>query len=124
MPNAAPAVAPAPVSLAPCWLHVEPDRVNTHAAPAPVAPSKSPPMRAVLPSADRATLDPNAAPAVAPPPVSFGPCWLQLPPDRVNTHAAPLARLSLSPPTSAVLPSDDSATLIPTDPGAALVARA
>src|SRR6202012_330681 len=102
--------APAPVSLLPCWVHVEPERVNTHAAPAPVAPSNSPPMSAVLPSADRATPDPNHAPEVAPAPVSLPPCWVQPPALRVNTHAAPLLLLSLSPPTRAVLPSADSAT--------------
>ena len=81
-----------------------------------MAPSKSPPMSAVSPFADNATLEPNAAPAVAPPPVSLPPCWLQVPALRVKTQAAPLLRASLSPPTSAVLPSADRATLTPKDP--------
>ena len=48
--------------------------------------------------------------ATTPVPTSFAPCWLQTPPLRVKTHAAPLNPLSRYPPTIAVLPSPDSAT--------------
>ena len=43
-------------------------------------------------------------------PTSLAPCWVQTPPLRVNTHAAPVLELSPHPPTMAVLPSPDSAT--------------
>ena len=46
-------------------------------------------------------------------PTSLGPCWVQVLPERVNTHTAPLEPLSPRPPTRAVFPSDDSATLWP-----------
>src|SRR5262249_17415572 len=46
-------------------------------------------------------------------PTSFLPCCVQIPPLRVNTHAAPVLLLSDQPPTMAVLPSADSATDIP-----------
>jgi len=51
-------------------------------------------------------------------PVSFEPCCVQLAAVRVNTHAAPLIvnfvlPSSFGPPTSAVLPSAESATLMP-----------
>ena len=46
--------APEPTSLSPCWVHVEPLRVNAQAAPAEPL-SANPPISAVLPSADRAT---------------------------------------------------------------------
>src|SRR2546426_11020101 len=93
-------------------------------------------MSAVLPSADSATLRPNStgpgqlgapqdAPLKAPLPVSFA-CWVQVEPERVNTHAAPSAKqpapkrfvahlgwLALewpaSPPMVAVLPPAGSA---------------
>ena len=54
--------------------------------------------------------------------VSFGPCWVQVEPERVNTHAAPTPLLSSGPPIRAVLPSADSATLSPNDAGPGLVA--
>src|SRR5713226_5327247 len=52
--SALPATAPVPTSLPPCWLHVLPERVYTHTAPAP-ALSPSPPTMAVFPSPDSAT---------------------------------------------------------------------
>src|SRR5205807_1279403 len=74
-----------PVSFVPCWVHVEPERVNAHAAPAPLL-SPGPPISAVkaLPSAASATLEPNLpgnlpAPGsslTSPVPVSFVPCWV------------------------------------------------
>ena len=57
-PNPPAPVSPVPVSLPPCCVQVEPVRVNTHAAPRlPLSPG--PPIRAVFPSADSATLKPN-----------------------------------------------------------------
>src|ERR1700726_1362402 len=108
-PKAAAPTAPLPVSFAPCWVQVDPERVNTHAAPTKLL-SFSPPIRAVLPSADNATLTPNRPAPTSPLPVSFEPCWVQVDPERVNTHAAPTNLLSLSPPIRAVLPSEESAT--------------
>ena len=43
-------------------------------------------------------------------PTSLGPCWLQTPPLRTKTHAAPAFAASLIPPMMAVLPSPESAT--------------
>ena len=123
------------VSL-PCWLHAVPDRVKTHAAPTCVFAtsglrdswSDSPPINAVLPSRDRATLEPKRAPAspVVPPSMSFSPCCVHVEPDRVKTHAAPgqmnadfsalNSPLSHLAPMSAVFPSPDSAALFPKPP--------
>ena len=69
-----------------------------------------PPTMAVLPSADSATERPCAAFPTASVPTSLLPCWVQTPPLRVKTHAAPVYELSPGPPTMAVLPSADSAT--------------
>src|SRR5450631_2633411 len=68
---------------------------------------------AVWPSADSATEVPCRAAPTAPVPTSFDPYWVQTPPLRVQTHAAPASELSLNPPTMAVLPSADSATEVP-----------
>src|SRR5579872_7352458 len=104
---------PVPNSLA-CWLQAPPVRVKIQTAPAP-SPSLTPPTAAVLPSPESATQKPwLALKEPAPPvPTSLGPCWLQTPPVRVNTHAAPyapVAPLSLGPPRIAVFPSPESAT--------------
>jgi hypothetical protein len=104
--------APVPTSLVPCWVQTPPLRVKTHAAPAREL-SLSPPTIAVLPSADSATEVPWRAFPTAPLPTSLVPCWLQTPPLRVKTHAAPADELSESPPTIAVLPSADSAMATP-----------
>src|SRR5262245_12342982 len=61
--------------------------------------------RATLPSADKATDRPCAAPPTSSRPTSFGPCWLHTPLLRVNTRAA----FSFGLPTMAVLPSADRA---------------
>ena len=45
-------------------------------------------------------------------PTSLLPCWVHTPPLRVNTHAAPARELSPGPPTTAVLPSADSANQV------------
>src|ERR1700686_967340 len=107
---------PLPVSLGPCWLQVEPERVNTHAAPRSSL-SVSPPMSAVLPSDERATALPKRPctplPPSSAPPRSFSPCWDQVEPERVNTHAAPRCPLAPAPPIRAVWPSDERATLRP-----------
>ena len=84
-------------------------RTKTHAAPMPSC-RRGPPTIAVLPSADSATEKPWPAFPTAPVPTSFDPCWVQTPPLRVKTHAAPAFELSSGPPTIAVLPSADSAT--------------
>src|SRR5208282_4365291 len=108
-PNPCRAPSSLGVSLAPCCAQVEPARVKTHAAPAESL-SAGVPITAVLPSPDSPALKPkNAAPASSLG-VSFGPCCVQVEPDRVNTHAAPAASLSVRPVTSAALPSADSAT--------------
>ena len=46
---------------------------------------------------------------MAPVPTSLLPCWVHTPPARVKTHVAPTPLLSPDPPTSAVLPSEDTA---------------
>jgi hypothetical protein len=97
-------------SFAPCWVQVEPERVNTQAAPTLLL-SAGPPISAVLPSEESATLEPTSAAPISPLQVSFAPCWVQVEPERVNTHAVPTLALSLRPPSSAVLPSEESATL-------------
>ena len=68
---------------------------------------------AVLPSAEIATEHPWRAGPTAPLPASLLPCCDQTPPLRVNTHTAPAARLSVCPPTIAVLPSAEIATEMP-----------
>ena len=106
------------VSFSPCRVQAPPERVNTHAAPWKEL-SPLPPIRAVLPSEESATLTPNwpsplspvpsSAQPVGQSPTSFAPCWVHAPPERVNTHAAPALLLSKAPPISAVLPSPESA---------------
>ena len=100
-----------PTSLLPCWVQTLLLRVKTHVAPV-FKLSPGPPTMAVLPSAESATDEPWAAGwgPTAPVPISLLPCWVQTPPLRVKTHAAPAFELSLGPPTMAVLPSADSAT--------------
>src|SRR5215510_8808545 len=111
-PCAAAPAAPLPISLAPCCIHTPPLRVNAHVAPMPPL-SPGPPSTAVSPSSDSATERPCWAPPTAPLPISLAPCWVQTPPLRVNTHAAPRLLLSALPPTMAVLPLSDSATESP-----------
>jgi hypothetical protein len=69
----------------------------------------------VFPSPDSATALPKLPAPVIPVGVIFT-CWVHVVPERVNTNAAPLAEFSLGEPTSAVLPSADSATLHPKAP--------
>ena len=113
MPWRAFPTAPVPMSFLPCCVQTLPLRVNTH------TPSVlHPPTMAVLPSAETATHIPwpggNAA-SPAPLPTSLLPCCVQPSLLRVKTHAAPVVRLSLGPPTMAVLPSADTATDAPWD---------
>src|SRR6516162_1506328 len=118
-------LAPLPTSLLPCCVQILPLRAKTHAAPV-VLLSLGPPMMAVLPSEERATdapWDHNPPPYSLVVPTSLPPCCVQVPPLRVNTHAAPTgpttgdrsrsALLGPGPPTIAVLPSADSATDMP-----------
>src|SRR5436853_544809 len=67
----------------------------------------------VLPSADSETARPCWEAPTDPLPTSLLPCWVQIPPLRVKTHAAPTKPLSAYPPTMAVLPSADSETDLP-----------
>ena len=110
-----PELSPVPVSFGPCWLQTPPERVNTHAAPLASLSSPAADQRRVAVGGER---DEHAEFACcrSSPPVSFAPCWLQTPPERVNTHAAPVAVSSSGPPISAVLPSAESATLVPNSP--------
>src|SRR5262249_33659976 len=80
---------------------------NTHAAPTALL-SPAPPIRAVV--EENATLMPKFPLPISPIPVSFGPCCVQVEPERVNTHAAPISLLSPGPPISAVSPSEESVT--------------
>src|SRR6185437_10202021 len=75
--------------------------------------SPDPPISAVFPSPDSATLQPMAAPLVRPVPIRADPCWAHVLPDRTKTYAAPTSPLVNGAPISAVLPSHDSATLQP-----------
>src|ERR1700694_5446454 len=90
--------------------------------------SEDPPISAVLPSADSATLRPKRPSPASSPPVIFGPCWVHFPSERVKTHVAPTfcthlpaspsvfgssRRLSRGLPTSAVFPSAESAMARP-----------
>src|SRR5689334_10379605 len=102
---------PEPISRSPNGLHTPPVRVIVNAAPAPGAPT-----RAVLPSPATDTDDPYWIGPAELPLVSFAPCCDHAPPLRVYIHTAPAEALSSGPPTSAVLPSADSATDCPSCP--------
>src|SRR2546421_8778528 len=80
-PNAPLPVSSLAVSLAPCWLHVLPERTNAHAAPAELL-SPPPPISAVLPSSDSATVPPKEPAPASSLGVSAPPCWLHVPPER------------------------------------------
>src|SRR5665213_4499669 len=100
--------------------------MNTHTAPAPQhgsfgeVLSERPPISATLPLAESATLLPNEPAPISPLPVSCVPCWVHVAPERVKTHTAPTRPFSSGAPTSAVLPSEDSATLWPNSPSSGL----
>src|SRR5579864_414562 len=85
------------------------ERVKIHNAPR-LAASAPPCTAAVLPSADNATDQPCIASPTAPVPISFGPCCVQIPPDRVKIQLAPTLSSSNAPPRMAVLPSEDKAS--------------
>ncbi len=104
-------MASVPTSLPPCCDHTPPLRVKTHAAP--WEPSSGPPTIAVLPSAEIATELPCRAAPTAPAPTSLVPCCDHTPALRVKIHAAPVAPLSVGPPTMAVFPSAEIATEAP-----------
>ena len=70
---------PLPVNFVPCWVQVEPVRVNFHAAPVLLIPLKSreAPITARLPSDDSATAAPKRPPPLLLPSsdgVTFEPC--------------------------------------------------
>src|SRR5450759_3263343 len=68
---------------------------------------------AVLPSAERDTDQPCIEPPPAPESTSLVPSWVQTPALLVQTHAAPVVKLSKYPPTMAVLPSEERDTEAP-----------
>src|SRR6201999_2290039 len=103
------------ISFGPCWSQVDPERVNSHAAPL-VLSSARPPTRAVSPSAERATLTPNLPSPVSPPPVSFGPCCVQVAPERVKIQPGPWLCSSSQARISAVSPLAERATSVPNLP--------
>src|SRR5205814_1805571 len=78
--------------------HVDPERVNAQTAPA-LPLSYGPPISAVLPSPDNATLEPCSAPPTAPAPTSFEPRWDHVEPDRVNNNPAPAPAPAPAPPS-------------------------
>src|SRR6266404_2583499 len=89
--------ASVPTSFVPCWVHIPPERVYTHAAPAALL-SPRPPTMAVFPSPESDTETPCIAMPTASVPTSFVPCWVHTLPERVYTHPAPVPRSSRSPP--------------------------
>ena len=90
-PNPEAPLSPVPVSFGPCGVHSDFElSVNTQAAPSPPL-SPEPPISAVLPSEESATLEPNLPSLLSPAPVSFAPCWVHVEPERVNTQAAPVS---------------------------------
>src|SRR6266566_3893812 len=111
--------APAPrsssaVSFWPCCVQLEPDRLNTQAAPTPRS-SFHPPISAVRPSPASETRIPKPAAPCSSFAVSFGTCCVQVEPERTNTQTAPMPPASWLPPTSRVDPSSDSASRTPKD---------
>src|SRR5437773_425117 len=103
---------PEPTSLDPCTLQLSPFRLQTQAAPIPLS-AFFPPMMAVLPSAEMATEAPCWLAGPESEPTSGPACCVQRPPFFVQIHAAPALLLLLTPPTIAVLPSAETATLLP-----------
>src|SRR5436190_1555929 len=85
---------------------------QTHTAPTALTATERPAERRVG-TADKDRDQPWKANPTAPDPTSLGPCWVQTPALRVQTHTAPVLLLSASPPTSAVLPSADKDTDTP-----------
>src|SRR5436189_53846 len=105
-------VGPVPSGSLACWVQAPPLlRVYTHAAPMLLL-SPGPPTMAVSPLEDSATEEPCWEDPIAPVPTgSF--CWVQTPPLRVYTHAAPRSLLADRPPTTAVLPAEAAPTESP-----------
>ncbi len=101
----------------PAWVPAGSRRRRSASTPTPPQRHRCrryPPTRAVLPSAERDTEMPwRSSRRTAPEPTSLGPCWVQTPPLRVHTHAAPAPLLSRDPPTRAVLPSAERDTRPP-----------
>src|SRR5262249_17465366 len=99
-----------------CCVQTPPLRVNTHAAPAAPRPNGTdrsqgsppgPPRKAFFPSAEKPRATPCPPLPPSPPLSRSSTLSAQIPPLRVNTHAAPVLLLSDQPPTMAVLPSAD-----------------
>src|SRR5580692_1941466 len=82
-PQPVSAATPLPAGTRAGLLQLEPDRVLTHTAPAsfsPFSPSVlGPPMSAVLPSPESATLQPCKRPLDSGLPMSASPCCFHLP---------------------------------------------
>src|SRR5271156_4887354 len=70
--------SPSSVSASPCWVQVDPERVNTQAT---LPSSPLPPISAVSPVAESAMLQPNSP--LLPRPVSGGPSWVHVEPERL-----------------------------------------
>src|SRR5438477_334000 len=123
-PNSPSPISSAPaVSFEPCFTQAAPDSAKAQAAPRRL-PSARAPMRAVLPSAESATPRPKWPSGVSSLPPASVVCKIHFDSVRLNTHALPWnghvgsdtrrhGRASCGLPTIAVLPSADSATLLP-----------
>ena len=117
-----------PVSLTPCWVQVEPERVNTHAAPTPtLAPPRADPRsarccrRRRAPRCNRTGVAGGFAAPISSEAFAIELFALLFPfgSRARETHAAPTSSLSPGPPSSASLPSAESATLLPNSPAPA-----
>src|SRR5947209_5220091 len=97
-----------------CWVHVEPEPVNIHAAPPMVLLSFGPPKIAVVPSPDRSMEAPRPEWPVSPVAVSgCAPDGAQVEPLRLYTQTEPSPALSFGPPKNASCRTLDSATAVP-----------
>ena len=94
-------------------------RVKIHAAPT-LPLSFGPPIRAVVPSSESATVVPKCPLPDSSFAVSFEPICDHVEPERMKAHAAPGPLPSARPPMRAVLPSSESATESPKNRNAAV----
>ena len=121
MPWLATPTVPVPTSLDPCWVQTPPLLVQNPRGPRTSIVSHTLPTTAAIRRHRRGT---RQRPARRTPRrrcrPAWTPCWVQTPPLRVQTHAAPAPPLSWSPfRTIAVLPSaerDNGITLIGSSP--------
>ena len=109
-------LAAAAVSFSPCWVHFS-ARAREHPRRADCLRCRSGRRSARCCRRRRAPrLLPNSPAPVSPLPVSFSPCWVHVS-ARAREHPSGAdAVLSVGPPISAVLPSEESATLAPNSP--------